>query len=150
MKDDVLDYFQDRGASGQKIIAIKYFYFESKARLYAARLEEEGIPSFVSNTNSITAFPLGDAGIGLHIRQSDQKAAAAIIREMDRLASRETIENESFREADHDEIDYQRQLNQQKKSGNKAVRYFIGFLFLLVVLRIIWRAFHRGNAWDLF
>ena len=67
MEKKALDYFGEESFYTGKIIAVKYFYFESRAYLYAARLRNEQINCFVSNTNAVTAFPLGDGGIGLHI-----------------------------------------------------------------------------------
>ena len=56
MDDKISGHFQDGTSPDDNIIAIKYFFFESNARLYAARLKDEGIPSFVSNAHSITTF----------------------------------------------------------------------------------------------
>ena len=35
MEDEILDHFEEDDTFNSKIIAIKYFYFESKARLYS-------------------------------------------------------------------------------------------------------------------
>ncbi len=150
MEDEILDYFNTDDDSEIKIIAIKYFYFESKARLYAARLEEEGIPSFVSNTNSITAFPLGDAGIGLHVLKTDREKAIDIIHQMDQLDQEDPSDKESFRDADLEDIAYQKQLHEQQKGSSKTVKYLIGGIILLVILRMLWRALHPSRAWDFF
>lgn len=148
MEDEILDYFDEGDSYDVKIIAIKYFYFESKARLYAARLEKEGIPSFVSNTNSITAFPLGDAGIGLHIREADLEIAQDVIRSMDQLAKMDSSEEESFRDADLGDIAYQRQLHEQQKESSKTVRYIVALIIVLVVIRMLWRALHPDGSWN--
>ena len=150
MEDEILDYFDDNDTPAPKIIAIKYFYFESKARLYAARLEEEGIPSFVSNTNSITAFPLGDAGIGLHIREADREAALTIIRHMDQLDRVGSAGDESFRDADLDDIAYQKQLHEQEKRQDRTVQYIIAAIIVLVLIRMVWRAFNPDDSFDVF
>ena len=71
MENEILDYFGEESYYQGKIIAIKYFYFESQALLYAAQLRANGVRVFVSNTNTITAFPLGNGGIGLHILEAD-------------------------------------------------------------------------------
>ena len=82
MKNRILDYFEDSFDEDTKIVLVKYFYFESEARLNAARLKKEGIKCFVSNTNTITAFPLGEGGIGLHVKDTDLEQATKIVIEM--------------------------------------------------------------------
>ena len=152
MEDDILDHFNEDNSSDNNIIAIKYFYFESQARLYSARLEAEGIPSFVSNSNAITAVPLGSPGIGLHIRQGDYEVANPIIIRMDQRAEMELAdENESFRDADHGDIDYQRKLNEhQKGTTSKAVQYIVVVIIVFVIIRMIWRALNPEGLWDFF
>lgn len=152
MEDNVLDHFDEDNSAGNNMIAIKYFYFESKARLYSAKLESEGIPSFVSNSNAITAVPLGSPGIGLHIRQRDYEVARPIIIRMDQRAEMEMAdENESFRDADHSDIDYQRKLNEQEKGDSKVVQYLVAVIILFVIIRMIWRALNPSEGlWDFF
>lgn len=151
MSDEILDHFDEDDNFSSRIITIKYFFFESKARLYAARLEEEGIPSFVSNTNSITAVPLGSAGIGLQIREVDQEAASMIITRMDQRDQMDIVDDEeSFRDADLEDIAYQRQLHEQKEGGNKSGQYIIAAIIILVLIRMIWRATNPDGVWDIF
>ena len=152
MEDEILDHLDEDNSSDNNIIAIKYFYFESQARLYAARLESEGIASFVSNSNAITAVPLGSPGIGLHIRKGDFNAARQIILRMDQLAEMELAdEDESFREADHDDIDYQKKLTEQKEgNSSNLIKYMIATIITFVVVRMIWRALNPKGLWDFF
>ncbi len=133
-RDDILDYFEEDGAAYRgAVIAIKYFYFESQARLYAARLREAGIPCFVSNANTITAFPLGDGGIGLHVRAIDAESASGIIRELD-SNDQTTDEDDAFREADHEDIAYQRELHEGPLRRQRWVLTAIAVIILLVIL----------------
>ncbi|MFT4665794.1 MAG: hypothetical protein ACI8YQ_002756 [Polaribacter sp.] len=152
MEDDILDHFDEDNSSDNNIIAIKYFYFESQARLYSAKLETEGIPSFVSNSNAITAVPLGSPGIGLHIRQGDYEMAKPIIIRMDQRAEMELADdNESFRDADHDDINYQKKLNEhQKGTISKAVQYIVAVIIVFVIIRMIWRSLNPEGLWDFF
>ena len=142
MEDEILDYFGDDEFYKGRIIAIKYFYFESQARLYAARLKGAGIRSFVSNANTITAFPLGEGGIGLHIREDDTKDAVHIIREMDQN-NRIGPQNVSYHDADKDDIEYEKQLAQRK---NKIHPAFTVIVFILLLL--LFRAFLRANGFS--
>ena len=142
MENEILDYFADNEYYKGRIIAIKHFYVESQARLYAARLREAGIRCFVSNVNTITAFPLGDGGIGLHIREKDSEEAIQIIRQMDynNLQDRNDF---SFHDADEDDIQYF--INISKKN-NKVDRAYITIvlILLLVILSSVLRA--TGSA----
>jgi len=130
MENEILDYFADNEYYKGRIIAIKYFYFESQARLYAARLREADIRCFVSNANTITAFPLGDGGIGLHIREKDSDEAIQIIRRMD-VNNLQDQNDFSFRDADEDDIQYF--INISKKS-NKIDRAYITIVIILLLV----------------
>ena len=148
MENEILDYFADNEYYKGRIVAIKYFYFESQARLYAARLREVGIRCFVSNANTITAFPLGDGGIGLHIREKDSEEAAHIIRQMDKNNLQDGNEF-SYRDADEDDIQYF--INVSKKS-NKIDRAYITIvvILLLVILSSFLRAMGSNFTFSTF
>lgn len=111
MKNRILDYFGDFEdySENTKIVTVKYFYFEAEARLNAARLKKEGIKCFVSNTNTISVFPLGEGGIGLHVKEEDLNRATRIVMEMHE--NKITAPEQNFHEADMDEIEYQKALN---------------------------------------
>ncbi len=130
MENEILDYFANNEYYKGRIIAIKYFYFESQATLYAARLREVGIRCFVSNTNTITAFPLGNGGIGLHIREKDIEEASHVIRLMDKnnLQDRNDF---SFRDADEEDIQY---FINVSKRNNKIDRTYITIVVILVLV----------------
>ena len=68
MKDEKFDHPEEEEFYAGKIVAVKYFYAESEARLYTARLREVGIRSFISNANTANTLPLGEGGVGLHVR----------------------------------------------------------------------------------
>ncbi|HHB51621.1 MAG TPA: hypothetical protein ENK75_01040 [Saprospiraceae bacterium] len=70
-----------------KIITIKQFANEIKARLYHHKLEEEGIPSMITNAISSSLFPIGAGTISLQIRKEDKKKAKKIIKELDKIYS---------------------------------------------------------------
>ena len=129
MENEILDYFADNEYYKGRIIAIKYFYFESQARLYAARLREVGIRCFVSNANTITAFPLGDGGIGLHIREKDSDEALQIIRKMD-INNLQDRNDFSFRDADEDDIQF---FIDVSKKSNKIDSAYITIVIILVL-----------------
>ncbi len=133
MKDQVLDYFgdfEDEFDQNTKIVTVKYFYFESEARLFAAGLKDAGIKCFVSNTNTITAFPLGGGGIGLHVKEEDLKLATAIVQKMEK--NKNTVPDEDFRNADLEEIAYQKSLN--KPPLDLSPTNFFAFIILLILI----------------
>lgn len=68
-----------------KIITIKQFSNEVKARLYHYALEEKGINSVISNTISSSLFPIGAGTVSLQILEGDKKAAKKIIKKLDKL-----------------------------------------------------------------
>jgi len=123
MENDILDYLGEEEYYKGKILAIKYFYFESQAILYVARLREQGIKSFISNTNTITAFPLGNGGIGLHIREIDFDNALTIIKELDNN-NQFGPQNVSFHDADHEDIAYEKALEEQKNKKEPQIILF--------------------------
>jgi hypothetical protein len=140
MKNKNLDYIGEEEYYKGKIIALRYFYFESQALLYAARLRDKQIKCFVSNTNSNTSFPLGNAGIGLHTREIDFGQSLKIIKEMDNN-DRNGSQHISFHDADQEDIAYERSLTEQ---GNKKIPLLILFLFIFSL--IIFRALMRANG----
>ncbi len=105
MEDQVLDFFEDD--PNVKVVVIKSFYWESKAYLYAARLKEAGIPSFISNSNINSVLHIDVGGIKLNVRAQDVEAAAEIVRKMDEA---QKDEEESFHDADKEEIEYEKEV----------------------------------------
>ncbi len=153
MEDRILDFFDEEFDQDTRIIAIKYFYFETEARLYAARLKEAEIPSFVSNTNVSTALALGEGGIGLHIREDDLAEATRIITRLDFQKKLDTNEDASYKEADMEEIRYLEAIHKEDTSKDRTVIAII----LLIILFLVVRAFLRGRGfgnlefwWDAF
>ncbi|MFK8101793.1 MAG: hypothetical protein AB8G15_04695 [Saprospiraceae bacterium] len=122
-----------------RTVTIKYFYFESEARLYAARLTDAGIKCFVSNANTGTVIPVGEGSIGLHVRSEDSKLARQIVAQLD-VKAQTTITNENFRDADKDDIAYERQLHEQSKAG---VNYIVLFLLAIIASLLL---FYYLNA----
>jgi hypothetical protein len=149
MENEILDYFADNEYYKGRIIAIKYFYFESQARLYAARLREAGIRCFVSNANTITAFPLGDGGIGLHIREKDSEEAIHIIRQMDKNNLQDSNDF-SFRDADEDDIQYFINVNEKNKNKLDPEYITIVVILLLVILSSFLRAMGTSFTFNAF
>ena len=146
---DILDYSENFGQE-EKIIILKYFSFESQAHIYAARLKEEGIPCFVSNSHVGTALPLGGvANVALHVKVQDTEQAKKIILEMD--YQQQTGASQDFREATLEDIAYEREINKQE--DRKFVWWVVAIIIGTILLII--RTYSRAagfvfREWDAF
>ncbi|MEQ8704473.1 MAG: hypothetical protein RIC19_11165 [Phaeodactylibacter sp.] len=147
MEEQILDYFGSF-EEGSRIVAARHFFRASEAYLYAARLREAGIPHYISNTNIMTALPLGGGGdIGLHVRAQDLEETTRIIARLDFQKEQET-END-FRDADLDDIEYQRQLSEASTEGRLHPYWYLALVLvaILVALRAYLRASGVVNRW---
>ena len=140
MQNKILDYFGEEEYYTGKIIAIRYFYFETRALLYCARLRNEQIQCFISNANTITAFPLGDGGIGLHIREIDFEKSLRIIKELDNN-DKNGQQGISFHDADQEDIAYEKAVAEQEN-----IKQSLLILFLIIFSLVIFRAFMRASG----
>lgn len=130
-----------------RIVPLKYFFFESEAHLYAARLKEAGIPCFISNANIMTALPLGGGGgIGLHIRHADLAEAARLVARLDHLKEN-GAQDEAFHDAGHDDIEYQRALHKPPLAASQAWYWIVFGIVLLVIMRAFLRAAGVVESW---
>jgi hypothetical protein len=150
MEDRILDYFGDEATWDQqdlKIVVARYFYMEAEARLYAARLNQEGIPSFISNANTISVFPSMSAEIGLHVKKEHLEKTRNILQEMDRLNQEEV----DFRDATHEEIEFQKILHRSPGMGIPQILFiFLIILIILILARAFIRARYLGFQFDPF
>lgn len=145
MKEEPLDQFDNQFKKNTKIVSVKVFYFESKARLYAARLKEVGIQSFISNANTTTVIPLGEGGIRLHVKEEDMDQALVIIRKLDAYSQREV--EESFHDSDKEDIAYERDLRNPPKKKIHIIILVVLVIATLVILRAFLRASGMVESW---
>ena len=130
MKEDLLDYFDDSFDASTRVVALRHFAFESEARLYAAGLQANDIPCFVSNANTNTAFPLGGGGIGLHVRNLDVSKAEPIIREMEA----NMVAEQDFRDADEEDIAFAKAVHESHTRQSRFFWWIVGVIVLMVVI----------------
>ncbi|MEO1514406.1 MAG: DUF2007 domain-containing protein [Bacteroidota bacterium] len=143
MSDQILDNFEDFEdlfEAGTKIVVAKYFFFESKARIYAARLNEAGIKSFISNANTISVIPLGEGGIGLHVKEEDLPRALSIIRKMDSMEGKDPT-NVSYHDADKEDIAYEQDISMQKSRRYEPAILILVAIILLTLVHAILKGF---------
>lgn len=138
---EIPDHSDGFGEDG-RIVVVKKFFFESQAHLYAARLKEAGIPNFISNANMMTALPLIEGGgIGLHVREADLPDAARIIARLDYQAQNPDPAGESFHDAGHDEIAFQKALAEGNQTHARRIAFWlVAAIILLLILRAFLRA----------
>lgn len=141
-----LDYFEEFATAGVKVVVVRYFYTDSEAYLYAARLREAGISCFVSNSHAIAAIPLGNGGIGLHVRATDLPVALELIKEIENQPPNEP----DFRDADHGDIEYERTLQQSRKANFWLIFLMVIFGGLLVLRAFARAAGYVDSWWDFF
>jgi len=96
--------------SSDQLVLVKQFYLESEAAIYVARLRESGIPAVLQNDTVYAMLPVGEKGIRLFVPSRDLSFANDLISEMDRNKVRPL--DESFHNADLDEILYQKALHE--------------------------------------
>ena len=123
------------------MIIIKKFYSEQIARLYESRLQDAGIPCFLSNTTTTTLVPFGDGGVSLHVQETDVDRAMKVIRELD--SNQDRIPEEDFSNASLEDIEYAREvheyevLSRQKPWQSRSFIFLLIFFILVLVLSII-------------
>ncbi len=117
---------------------IRNFTNIAEARLYLARLEEAGVRSFISNANASQLLPFSEGGIALHIYEDDVELASEIIAEMDdnMIAPIE----EDYREADLDDIEFARYLNEKEKKLSEGVRGRSFWILVAVAILMLFLA----------
>ncbi|MBT8218577.1 MAG: DUF2007 domain-containing protein [Bacteroidia bacterium] len=111
-----------------KLIPIKQFYTEAEASVYVAKLQDSGIRSLLQNETAYTVLPVGEQGIRLFVLEEDVELAQDIIYQMD--TNMRTEPDESFHDADHEDIEYQRKL----KMGNSNNRLILIAIIITILL----------------
>ena len=112
-----------------KIVVLKQYSDLTEAELAKNLLVRNGIPAFISNHNGATMLPIPAIRISLHVKENDLANATALIREW---KSNSDSYEPDFREADHDDIAFEKALQDQKNRLMKGSD--ITWLFLLGLL----------------
>jgi len=131
-------------------VTIDSFYFETKAALTAAKLEDAGIPTFVANTLSTASIPISSGGIKLKVPEGKVKEAIALLT-LFREEAVSASENEDFREATKEDILFMKEVTTKK---SRPLDWII-WLVLIAIALVLLRAFLRGQGvfpigWDPF
>lgn len=107
------------------MITIRKFVSLQKAELFAAALRDRGIPAVINHSHLSSLLPIGE--ISLSIPESAEEEARHILDEME-LNEVQEVE-EDFREADLDDIYYQKELDARSKK-----RINLGLLIVLLAI----------------
>ena len=99
-----------KNITSDQLVQVKQFYLESEASIYAARLRESGIEAFLQNDTVYVMLPVGEKGIRLFVPIVDLELANDLISEMDRNKIKPL--EESFHDANHEDILYQKSLHE--------------------------------------
>lgn len=140
-EENTTDNFNEGFDNSTRIVTIKYFSFESEARIYAARLDEAGIKSFISNANTSTVIHLGQSSIGLHVKEEEAEQATLIIRKLDYKGAQPSLKEASFHDADEEDIAFERSLNQKN-----TINPIIGIIVIIMVLIMLIAALISTNT----
>jgi len=133
------DFSENEFKEGVKVMLIKRFVFSNEAYLAAASLKAAGIKCFVGNSTMGTLVPFSEGSFTLHINQTDQAAAIALLADFENSTA---IEDEDFRDANKEDIEYEKEVREQeelveKASPKMAIKLLIALLIFTVIFFLI-------------
>ncbi len=143
---DQFEDFKEGYRQNVRVVAVKFFYFESQAHLYAARLKEAGIPSFISNPHTSTVIPFAEGSIGLHVHEKDAKPALEIISQLDKQSNQDP-EDISYHDADLEDIYFEKELHEWRNRTWTPASLIVLFLIAVLLLFSILRAMGIIDPW---
>ena len=128
---------QDRHTTYSNFVIAKRLRSEAEAAVYAARLREVGIDSFVSNSHAGTLIPFVNGGFLLHVREEDLERAGEIMSELDQLA--QVRVDGDFRDADHGDIAFEKAITDHESwvRSDKNNLIAVGFVLLVIAALIL-------------
>lgn len=114
-------------------LRIAFFADERKAALFQARLEAEGIPSFVSNAHANALIPQLGGGVGIHINKEDLALSKEILADFQKLQDKDQSVF-THHEATHEDIEYEKEIHTPTEGTGILPKIAI-LLLVLFVLR---------------
>ncbi len=121
------------------MITIRKFVSLQKAELVAAALRDRGIPAMINHTHLNSMLPIGE--ISLNIPESAELEARQIIEEMEFNELQEV--EEDFREADIDDIIYQKELNSR---GKGRINLAVLVVLILIICLLLYITFTNNTS----
>lgn len=123
--------------------AVRSFNSQAEASVYAARLTESGIHNYLLNGTVYSMLPVGEKGIRLFVAHRDVDEALELIKEMDYNDAHPP--EETFHDADLDEILYQKELHQNSKS-----KWLMAIIIAMVSLILLYAVMLAANGLGLY
>jgi len=114
----------------------------AEASVILNTLMEAGIPAVEGETGTSSIFPLPNFGPTIHVDDKDVNKAIQLLRELERNAQL-TQKNESFREVDHQEIEYLQTVH--NKNGSNVWIWLLVAVLLLGLFRAILHTKGEGD-----
>ncbi len=106
----------------------------AEASVVLNTLLEAGIPAVEGESGTSSVFPLPNFGPTIHVDDKNVEQAVKLLKELEKNAQL-TRKNESFREADLQEIEYLETVHAQK--GNNLWIWILAVILLLGLFRAI-------------
>ena len=117
----------DLSKNDEQLIFVRKFYNQSQAELYAARLREQGIQHFLTNRHMNSMLHMATSEIGIQILKKDLSTVEGLFAALDELNAVEP--EQSFHDADLDDIYYEKSLNDAKKG-----HFSLGLTLIVIIL----------------
>ena len=124
-----------------RVVILRRFVYEAQANIYAARLHEAGIDTFISNATTGSMLPFIPGGFVMHVAESDLEEARHILKELD--DNLKVQSNLDYRNADLEDIEYEKSvyLHEQKMERREGKYFAILIIILAVVLSALYAFF---------
>lgn len=113
-------------------VIVKKETFEARANLMVSVLNQENIDAYITNDTMATMLPIQNSGYIVRVRERDLIAAQEIIADFEGKIN--TRVEEDFRDADKDDIEYQKELIENEEIVGKANSTQLLYLLFVVIL----------------
>lgn len=142
-----LDDFRDELDPDRRMVPVRRYYFEAPASIAAARLENEGIRTWITHGNLVTIVPTGRPEVTLNVADHQLPAAQRVLDRMDAELRAEP----DYRDADFEDIEFARAVAAQRRPfGSRngwwiVVLVVLGFLYLIFLNFLRWTGVETPN-----
>lgn len=117
-------------------IKLAYFVDDRNAALFQARLEEAGIPSFVSNAHANSLIPQLGGGVGIHINKKDLELGKEVLTKFQEMQNNDESVF-THHDATHEDIAYEKEINKPQSFFRKWSVPIVILLIVVVLLRYV-------------
>ena len=126
-----------------RVVILRRFVHEGQANIYAARLHEAGIDTFISNATTGGMLPFIPGGFVMHVAETNYEDALEIIEKMD--DNLKVQSNLDYRNADIEDIEYEHSVyRREQKMERREGKYIAIFIIVLALILSALYAFFGG------